>query len=254
MTTSSLRVELFTGIVRRGDQVVSVNQREKSLLYTLALARRPIARDDLLDELWPDLDVKAARNALGVCLHRLRRQIGDADAVVLSTVGYALGSHVCVDLKEAEELVRSLGFHRPLSCAQRDGAERTFFALLGSPGPRIRALGETFAALQQRLDALRNALASRLAQDAIDRGEAADALLYATPVADLDPCDEPARELAIRAYLALGDRASAIREFRAYARAVGSELGLEPSAQLRRLLVERLDPMAVGTLVQAGAH
>lgn len=253
MATGSLRIELFSGIVRRGEQTISINQREKALLYTLAMARRPIARDDLLDDLWPDLEAKAARNALGVCLHRLRRQLGDPDAVVLLAFGYALGSHASVDLRETDELLRTLACRRLLGCGERDAAERAFFALLGSPGPRIRPLGETFAVLEQRLDALRSALGSRLAEDALERGEATAALLYATPIADLDPCDEPARELAIRAYLALGDRASAIREFRAYARAVGSELGLEPSAQLRRLLVERLEPAAVGAMLRVHA-
>ena len=31
-----------------------------------------------------------------------------------------------------------------------------------------------------------------------------------------DPCDEPAREIAIRAYLESGDRAAALRHFRQY--------------------------------------
>jgi DNA-binding SARP family transcriptional activator len=51
-----------------------------------------------------------------------------------------------------------------------------------------------------------------------------------------DPCDERARELAIRAHVARGDRASAIREYRDYAKALSDELGLTPSFALGSLI------------------
>jgi DNA-binding SARP family transcriptional activator len=49
--------------------------------------------------------------------------------------------------------------------------------------------------------------------------------------------------LVIRAHLRLGDRPSAIREFRSYQRRVGNELGISPSIELRRLLEERIDTL-----------
>jgi DNA-binding SARP family transcriptional activator len=51
-----------------------------------------------------------------------------------------------------------------------------------------------------------------------------------------DPCDEPAREIAIRAYLAAGDRAAALRHFRHYRDVLQAELQCEPSETIARLL------------------
>jgi DNA-binding SARP family transcriptional activator len=51
-----------------------------------------------------------------------------------------------------------------------------------------------------------------------------------------DPCDEPARELRIRALLASGERALACRELRAYRETLRLELGTEPSPEIGALI------------------
>jgi DNA-binding SARP family transcriptional activator len=246
-----LHVELYAGLVRRDGEPVALNRRERTLLFTLAAARRPISRDDLLEELWPDLETQGARNALGVCLHRLRQRLGDPGAVVRSIFGYSLGFAVRVDLWEIEDLLgRIRGAGRP-ALADRSASAHAFASILAARGPGVRPLTERLSALGARLDAARGELGCRLAADALDRGDADAALAHATAVADADPCDEPARVLAIRAHLRRGDRPSAIREFRSYQRRVSEELGVLPSIELRRLLEERVDASASRTVLAA---
>jgi len=76
----------------------------------------------------------------------------------------------------------------------------------------------------------------RLATDALGRSGPQDALALAHEMIAYDPCDEPAREIAIRAYLQLGDRAAALRHFRQYRDTLQSELQCEPSSSLLELV------------------
>ena len=86
------------------------------------------------------------------------------------------------------------------------------------------------------MDELRTAIAHRLAEDALERGDPDAALAFAGDVIAYDPCDEPAREIAIRAHLAVGDRAAALRTYRQYREVLSSELQVEPSATLSALV------------------
>jgi DNA-binding SARP family transcriptional activator len=51
-----------------------------------------------------------------------------------------------------------------------------------------------------------------------------------------DLLDEAAYELAIRSHLAMGNRASAMLEYRSYAGRLQEQMGIEPPPALRRLL------------------
>jgi SARP family transcriptional regulator, regulator of embCAB operon len=88
----------------------------------------------------------------------------------------------------------------------------------------------------RRVSDLRTAIAHRLADDALVGGDPDAALAYAVDVIANDPCDEPAREIAIRAHLANGDRAEALRNYRQYRDVLRIELQVEPSAGLAALL------------------
>jgi LuxR family transcriptional regulator, maltose regulon positive regulatory protein len=48
----------------------------------------------LVDELWPDLEGDAARNAVDIALHRLRKILRAKDAVLLANGSVALSEHV----------------------------------------------------------------------------------------------------------------------------------------------------------------
>jgi LuxR family transcriptional regulator, maltose regulon positive regulatory protein len=63
----------------------------------------------LADELWPDADADAAYHAFEVTLQRLRRQLGRADALLLSAGSLRLNRAVCwLDLWTLDEVLREL--------------------------------------------------------------------------------------------------------------------------------------------------
>jgi DNA-binding SARP family transcriptional activator len=237
MSSSAIRVEVFAGRLRRGDVPIVINPREMALLFTLLSARRPWTRDDLHTALWPEAEPEAARNALGVCVHRLRRALGDQGAVQRTFAGYSLGPNVSVDLWDAEELEHRLRGTAPLSHSERTEAETLLTTLLSGSQLVAGYLPlEVLDRLALRAESVRRSVALRLAEDALTRSDAASALQCAGAILRTDPCDEAACEFAMRAHLLHDDRSSAIREYRAYRRIVSAELDLQPSPHLLAML------------------
>jgi DNA-binding SARP family transcriptional activator len=228
-------LEVLAGRVRIDGNLMRLSGREFELLAAIAQRREPTPRARLAATLWPDLDEFSARNALSVCLHRLRAHLSREDAVERAAEGYRLHVDAFVDLWEIERAAVTL--------RSRDRLRETERALLGRAWDRLREeragtleRWEWFESIAKRMDELRTAIAHRLAADALERGDPDAALGYAEDVIAHDPCDEPAREVAIRAHLATGDRAAALRSYRQYRDVLKAELQVEPSAALTALV------------------
>jgi DNA-binding SARP family transcriptional activator len=75
-----------------------------------------------------------------------------------------------------------------------------------------------------------------LARDALGGGRFDEALTEAGAVAEIDPFNESACEVTLRALIARGDTDAARREFRRYSAALAAELGARPSDRLTALM------------------
>ena len=233
--TPPLEIELATGKVASNGVPVQLSERELALLFALALRRQVVPRSRLADLLWPELEDYAARNALSVCLHRLRSHLGSEGAIVRSGDGYRLHDEAWVDLWEIDRLVSAVRAKASLGEIERIALRESYARLREPRPPRMRGW-EWFEATERHIDELRLEVAMRLATDALGRSGPQDALALAHEMIAYDPCDEPAREIAIRAYLQLGDRAAALRHFRQYRDTLQSELQCEPSSSLLELV------------------
>lgn len=80
-------------------------KKELELLLAVASVQAGLSDRDLIDDLWPDSDGDAARNAFRVCLHRLRKSAGDARIVTRVGRGYVLHPWADVDLWRFQPLV-----------------------------------------------------------------------------------------------------------------------------------------------------
>jgi DNA-binding SARP family transcriptional activator len=234
--SAPVALEVLTGRVQVEGAPVRLSLREFELLAALAQRREATTRARLAAMLWPDLDEFAARNALSVCLHRLRAHLGRNDAVERDADGYRLHADAFVDLWEIDRAASILRARDRLRENDRAALTRAFERLREERSGAIERW-EWFESALHRLDDLRAQCAHRLAADALDRGDPDAALRFAEAAIDADPCDEPARELAVRAHLALGDRAAALRQYRQYREVLRVELGTEPSALLTALVM-----------------
>ena len=232
-----LHIGVASGSVTVSGRLVSLSDRELELLVALTLRREPTPRTRVAAMLWPDLEEDAARNALSVCLHRLRKNLGRDDLVVREGDGYRLHASALVDLWEIDRVLATQRQRESLGEADRSALWRVWTQLRDGRPERV-ARWEWFAPTERRLDEVRVEVAQRLGADALKRGDARSALEFAADVIAYDPCDEPARELAIRAHLLAGDRAAAMRQFRQYRDTLLAELQCEPSASLAALVLE----------------
>ncbi len=234
---TGLVVELVTGRVLRDGVPLTLAEREHALLVAVAMRPEALTRERLTDMLWPDLGESAARNAFHVCLHRLKSRLADEGAVVRTREGYRLGSDVRVDLWEID---RTLGQLRSVGAGRLDARQtaalRALYDGVRAARPAKFAAWEWFEPTERHLCELRCELAQALANAALDEGRPQDALALALEMIAYDACDEPARELAIRAYLESGDRAAALRHFRQYRDTLEAELQCEPSEALAKLV------------------
>jgi DNA-binding SARP family transcriptional activator len=230
-----LEIELTTGKVASNGVAVALSDRELELLVALSLRRETVPRGRLADLIWPELEEYAARNALSVCLHRLRAHLGNDGAIVRSGEGYRLHDEAWVDLWEIDRLVAAIRARGTVGDVERE-ALRESYARLREPRPVRMQSWEWFEHTERHIGELRLEVAMRLATDALARDGAQDALGLAHEMIAYDPCDEPAREIAIRAYLLLGDRAAAMRHFRQYRETLQSELQCDPSPSLVALV------------------
>ncbi len=231
---AAVRIEVLTGraLVDGGEIVLCPAHR--LLVCALARCRHPLSREQLQALIWPDDDPARAANLLNIALHRLRRRLGDG-AVVQSADGYRLGENVVLDLWEIEALGAQLGSSRAPDLA---------VAARWLPVVRRVCCGcarsacdpEFVALLERRMQTAARDVTARLAEYALEQRRPDLALALARVALDFDACDESACELAIRAHLALGDRAGAIREYRDYAKALTEDLGLPPSFALGSLV------------------
>jgi DNA-binding SARP family transcriptional activator len=229
-----IRVDvLLQKLFVRGNEV-TLGKKEIALAIALARESRAYSASELCEELWPALDETAARDALNSCLYRLRRRLGK-HAVGFGKEGYALAPQVRVDLREIERW--HLAMRRLESL---DNVDRSMFSTLAA---RLRLVKTPQGAAWEFLDPVLTHMREihlditrRLAEDALEQQRYDVALAMTREMLGADRCDEKAREIAIRAHLAAGDRAAAVTEYRAHERALWDDLQMKPSPSLLALI------------------
>ena len=227
-------VELIGARVTKDGQGVRLTDKEFELMALLAASRGVLTRDRVGDALWNHLDPEEWANNLKVTLSRLRSKLGVRDAVVsVNGAGYRLAPKIDVDLRQVEAIIR-----RRTPEGLDDGARNALRAALTSYSSGSAGRYQRFSWMQAPSARIDDAVCSAgllLAQDALMNERFQDALTYAVAVAEIDPLNEQACELAIRARTARGEFDAARREYRRYAAALARELDAAPSAQLAAL-------------------
>ena len=76
---------------------------------------------------------------------------------------------------------------------------------------------------------------TRLADDAAKRQDHRATIKYAQHIFDVEPSDETAQRLQMEAYLALDDKAAALRSYHRYADTLERDLAVEPGEAIEEL-------------------
>jgi len=93
-----VHVHILEGIVRIGNRTVELSGREFALFALLALQAGPMTSGAIAEKLWPDVGTQAGIACARVYVNRLRKRLGDPNAIVSSKRAYARGAHVRTDI------------------------------------------------------------------------------------------------------------------------------------------------------------
>ena len=221
-------------------------RKARALLTYLAVTQHSHSREALVALLWPEYDHRNGRADLSRILSSLRNTLG-ADYFLTDRESVALND-------EAALWVDVLHFRKELdACRKADVADladdrcrklaaavelyQTDF-LAGFTLPDSPAFDE-WQLLQT--EALRRDLGwalDKLIRAYAGRNDLARAIAYAQRWVGLDPLHEPAQRRLIALYARNGQRAEAHHQYRAFARLLEEELGVEPQVETKQLYEE----------------
>ena len=211
----------------RGNPLEVDTRKAVAILAVLATDGRPYGREELAALLWPDADDASARGALRRTLSVLRGAVG-SDVLRVDRQQVALvPSHYDVDVGRLETLGAS-GNPADLATAAElaRGPFMAGFTLRDSPefddwrAARAASVERTVGLVLDRLIAALEA-----------NGDLAAAIAAAGRRIDLDPLDESAHVRRMELLAAAGDRAGAVRQYRACVAVLERELGVDPLAE-----------------------
>ncbi|GAC1393265.1 MAG: hypothetical protein NVSMB31_12450 [Vulcanimicrobiaceae bacterium] len=231
---ADLRIEICSGNVSVNGLPVRLSNRELELCFALAVHLRPMPGEMLAEVIYPELELEAALNRIKVYVHRVREKIAP-DFIICDRDGYRFRDGLTIDLSEIEEQVRLLERRAFLVEQDRETLMAIIERLLGRRNAPVWRW-EWFAIVEQRFVCIASRAAAVLSADAFERNATGDLLELSRCMLAYDPCNEQAREIAIKAHLAAGRLSDAVVEFKSYEAAMARDLCAQPSAHLRELL------------------
>lgn len=237
------RVEMLGGLrAVHGQRVVSRFESRKVAALLAYLAFHPgqaIARETLLEVLWPEEDPDATRPRLRQTLAGLRR--------ALEHPGVPPGSVVDADRTTIRLRPESFdtdvdAFRALIASAASTGQAETRLALLtqaaaGYGGDLLPGYYEDWVSPQrERLADARLLVLSDLSGLVALRGELGRAIDYARQAVAADPFREHLHQNLMRLYVEAGRPADAVRQFRDLERILRTELNSQPGRESRDLI------------------
>ncbi len=242
-----LRVSAMGGfVVRRGDEMVPVSafgrERARAVLGALVCAGGPIHREQLLDWLWPDLDVERGLRALHVTLHGLRRALepelgrGSAGRSVIRSEGegyrLVLADGDSIDLAGFLQLAEAVpGETARQALSRLSTAERAYKGPVYPEWPYADWATERRNEVERAYTSVLADLAGRL----LSAGQFREALLRYERLLAIEPERETFHRSLMVAYAEAGEKALALRQYHACRSILRRELGVEASPETRAL-------------------
>ena len=208
-------------------------------------------RETLIETIWPDVAPAQSSQCLNTLVHELKTKFADAlggqPPIVHAQSQYVLNlvGGLKVDALEFESAVdwgdRLLSAGATTAAIESyERAVRLYRGDLTS-GPDLAGLLE-----RERLRAVCLSTLARLADAHFELTNYDQALSYATRLLGIDPCREDAHRMAMRAYVRLGARAQALRQYTMCRQILADEFEAAPEPATEELFaLVRTDPSLV---------
>ena len=198
------------------------------LVARLSLVGRP-SRAAIAGELWPDVPEEHAHGSLRSALWRLHKAVPG----LVDTSGGALGLAAGVRVDVWEFTAWAARVLDPGA-----GPESLLVHEVTLEGELLPGWYEDWVLLErERLRQLRTRALEVLADRLVCAGRLGEAIDVAFAAVRGEPLRESAHRVLVRAHLAEGNRAEAIREYERFCTMLADELGVQPTAQMRELVL-----------------
>ncbi|MBW8303590.1 MAG: bacterial transcriptional activator domain-containing protein, partial [Brevundimonas sp.] len=230
-------------------QQPKIERRERALLALLLLRwPRPTSRTRLAETLWPGRSHASGQHCLSTALWRLRTglaTIHGPDILPSRTeVSLEVPPDVEVDLVRFDAavttVVKAVG-GRPASSLTEDEAGRLESGLALYQGELLEGFDEEWVFHERRrLHEAYLAGLQLLGAHFAQAGAHERACMYFDEIVRWDPLREDVHRSLMEVRFGQGRRAQAIDQYRACARVLQAELGVDAAAETRRLLAEIL--------------
>ena len=222
-------------IILNGRRLRAFNSlRMQRSLALIAIRRDLQHRSRLAFELWPDSDERQARTNLRKLLHDFRHSLPDIGEVV------EIDNEIVRWIPTGPSEVDVLRFRDAIAVGDLELAARLY------SGDLLPACYDDWV-LRERAKLRAEAYGAfvRLTHEAVGRDDHEGAIKHARRVIDLEPTNEAAVRVQMKAHQALGDRAAALRSYHRYAEELERELEVAPGeaigAMYQRLRVGTVD-------------
>ena len=210
------------------------SERSKELFFYLLQRGRPLRKEEIALELWPDASPKQVNSAFHSTLYRLRRAI-HPQVVVQTGGGYQVNPEfdITYDAQEFEAHAAEAERAEAGSVAWREGLSR---AVGLYRGPFAASFESDWAEdARRRYEEIYLSCMLALSSAALRRGDAGEAVTMAEAVIAVDPLNEDATYRVMEAHAQRGHLDLATRAYRHLSDAMRDELGTSPSRRLRTL-------------------
>jgi len=208
------------------------SKKAKELIFYLLWEGRPILKDRIIEEFWPESPKDRGNEVLHTTVYRVRQALV-REAVLYEEGCYSLGPAVEWEF----DATKFLDLLNEAASKPRDTLDRVSVlrkALLLYQGPFLEGFFSEWCSLPRFTleNHYTRALAELSTYEAL-QGNYHEAIRLSEQITKVDEFQEEAWRNQIRYYILSGDRMSALRAYRLYAKVVREELGIEPPDLLR---------------------
>jgi DNA-binding SARP family transcriptional activator len=214
--------------------------REARDLFLFMLQSRPLTKEQIALEFWPDISPARLKMRFKINIYRIRRALGQ-DVILFENDRYGFNHNIDYswDRKTADELLESLKVSRD---ADRITLLKRVTELLKYPF--LENLDAQWSVSDRlRYQDLYLDLMVDLASMYLHEGRNQECLDIARMVLESDPLREAAHRMIIQAYASLHNPTGMVLQYRKYQETLMTELGIQPSNEMSTFFEQLLDTL-----------
>lgn len=221
------------------------------LKYLITHAGKPVAKETLMEALWPETDPDAARRNLHQAIYSVRHTLKAHDAtfqhILFRHESYLLNPsiHLWIDFVEFEKQIQCgrvwESKHNTMAAMETYAcAEALFQGHFLQDEPHEEWVERKRLQLQN----LYLEIADKLSHHYVAEQQFRAAILQCQRILTVDHCHEPAHQVLMQCYWQQGQRHLAVMQYQTCVQALRDTLGLSPSDATRQIYQQLLRPPA----------